>query len=268
MRRDRRPAVSSQPRRQPKRWGLALLVVLGVVAGWAGPILPGPQPPPVTEQERAPRPLDTIEPHLRAVVREGQLLWRQPPVAENAIACATCHFTEAEVRAWAASFPKVKPMPSPFTRVVTLQQAVGEAVTKHYRIASGGQNRKLARAITAYLTWAGEGRAITPGVASGQPRLPTRLAALQTSIVRGQDRMERSCARCHSDGTRLSEAAATFPRVPPGGGAVATLEEYLETHAGLAWDSPEAADVAAFLAAHASGRLLQPGGSVIPQGLE
>jgi cytochrome c len=214
------------------------------------------------QEERAPRTLSLIEPRLREVILEGQALWHQPPSTENTIACATCHFDGAEIRGWAASFPKVKPMPSPFTRVMTLQQVVSEALARHYRIRLGGQNRSPARAVTAYLVWVGEGRPLTPGVAPGQPRLPDRLAALRESIARGQDQVRRTCAGCHTDAARFAEAAAVFPRVPRDGGSVVTLEEYLEGHVGLAWDGTEVADVMAFLAARARGRHVEIGGTL------
>lgn len=238
---------------------LATLAVLAAVAGCAGPPLPNAERPVAVEGERAPRPLQAIEPRLRAVIQEGALLWGQPPTAENTVACATCHFDNAEVRGWAASFPKVKPMPPPFTRVMTLQQAVAETVATHYRIPPGGENRRVAQAIAAFLTWVGEGLLVTPGVAAGQPRFPDRLAALGQSVVRGLGRIERACAGCHADGAEFAGIAATFPRVPREGGAVVTLEEYLERHTGLAWDGPEATDVAAFLASRAADRLVQPG---------
>lgn len=212
------------------------------------------------EGERAPRPLPALEPRLRALVQEGVALWGQPPSAENTLACATCHFDAAEVRGWAASFPKVKPMPPPFTRVMTLQQAVAETVATHYRIPPGDENRRVARGITAYLTWLGEGLPVTPGTAAGQPRFPDRLVALGQSVARGRERVLWTCGGCHAGGGGFAGVAATFPRVPRNGDAVVTLEEYLERHAGLAWDGPETTDVAAFLAARAAGRLVQPGG--------
>jgi cytochrome c len=216
------------------------------------------------EAETAPRGLSVVEPRLRALIEEGEAFWRQPPLADNAIPCATCHFDGAEFEGWAASFPKVKPMPTPFTRVMTLQQAVGESVATHYRIPPGSRNQQVSRAITAYLTWIGEGRPLTPGVAARQPIFPDRMAALQESIARGETRVRRSCARCHADPARFGEVAATFPRVPRAGAAVMTLEEYLQGHTGPAWDSPEAADIAAFVAARARGRTLQPGGASKP----
>lgn len=239
---------------------LATLAVLAAVAGCAGPPLPNAEPPVAVEGERAPRPLQTIVLRLRALIQEGAVLWRQPPSAENTLACATCHFESAEVRGWAASFPKVKPMPPPFTRVMTLQQAVAETVATHYRIPPGDENRRVARAITAYLTWLGEGLPVTPGTAAGQSRFPDRLVALGQSVARGRERVEWTCGGCHAAAGGFAGVAATFPRVPRGGDAAVTLEEYLERHAGLPWDSPEGTDVAAFLAARAAGQLVRPGG--------
>ena len=220
---------------------------------------------PAEVKEREPRALFLIDPSLRALIEEGEALWKQPPVAENTIPCATCHFDPAERREWAASFPKVKPMPPPFTRVMTLQQAVGESVATHFRIPAGSRIQQVSRAITAYLTWVGEGRLLTPGVVAGQPVFPDRMAALRESVARGEQHVERSCAGCHADPGRFDEAAVTFPRAPRAGAAVMTLEEYVEGHRGPAWDSPEAADIAAFVATRARGRILQPGGASKPQ---
>jgi mono/diheme cytochrome c family protein len=205
--------------------------------------------------------LASIKPRLRALILEGEGLWQRPPVQENTVACAVCHFDAAKIRGWAASFPKVKPMPPPFTRVMTLQQAVGEAATKHYRIPPGDQNRRVAAAIAAYLSWVGEGLPLTPGTAWDQPRFPDRLSALEASIGRGRDRVRGACTGCHRDATALAGAAPGFPRVAGGGEAVVTMEEFLERHAGLAWHGAEAAEVVAYLAAQAGGRPLRPGGS-------
>jgi cytochrome c len=235
----------------------ALLVL---VAGCAGPQARHWEAAIEREVERDPRPLEAMEPELRMLVLRGQDLWRQPPDPENTVACATCHFAAGEIRGWAASFPKVKPMPPPFARVMTLQQAVSEAVARHYRIPHGARNRQAAREIVAYLAWLGEGRIATPGVAAGQPRFPDRLTALRASMARGEDRVRQTCGPCHGDDRRFAGVAATFPRAPRGGGAVTTLEEFLESHAGLPWDGSDAADVAAFLAMGAAGRFLEPGG--------
>lgn len=222
----------------------------------------------MAEQEQAPRPLVAIEPRLQALIRTGQDLWQRPPMTENTVACGTCHADGAEIRGWAGSFPKVKPMPPPFTRVMTLHQVVSEALARHYRISPGQANRRLARAIAAYLAWRGEGRPVTPGVASGQPRFPARLAALEASVARGQQEVGQACGGCHTDLAGLAAVAATFPRVPPGGAEAVSLEEYLEGHAAIAWDSPQAADVAAFLASRAAGRLVQPGALSNPSGMQ
>lgn len=258
------PLSLQRTERLPKGCCLATLVMLAVTAGCAGPLPANPERPLMPDAERAPRPFEAIEPRLRAVILQGQDLWRRPPVGENTIACATCHFDEAGVRGWAASFPKLKPLPPPFTRVMTLQQAVSQGIATHYRIPLGEENRHVARAITAYLTWTGEGRPVTPGVASDQPRFPERLAALRKSVARGQRLVGRMCAGCHGDTAGPTDVAATFPRLPRDGATVATLEEYLEKHAGIAWDSPQAADIAAYFAARARGRLLQPGGVARP----
>ena len=241
------------------------LFLMVVGAGCVTSLMPNAERHESVETERPPRALSVMEPRLRALIEEGEALWRQPPVAENTIPCATCHFDPAKWRGWAASFPKVKPMPPPFTRVMTLQQAVGESVATHYRIPAGSRIQQVSRAITAYLTWVGEGRLLTPGVVAGQPVFPDRMAALRESVARGEKHVERSCARCHADPGRFAEAAVTFPRAPRAGASVMTLEEYVEGHRGPAWDTPAAADIAAFVVTRARGRILQPGGASKPQ---
>ncbi|MBI2468305.1 MAG: hypothetical protein HYV62_10910, partial [Candidatus Rokubacteria bacterium] len=65
------------------------------------------------------------------LVAEGERWWRQSPDPGNPVACATCHWDASLTRGWAAGFPKVKPLPPPHTRVMTLLQANAEAVARH-----------------------------------------------------------------------------------------------------------------------------------------
>jgi len=69
------------------------------------------------------------------LVAEGARWWSVSPDPGNPVACATCHHDPATVRGWAASFPKLKPLPPPHARVMTLMQANAEAVARHYRDA-------------------------------------------------------------------------------------------------------------------------------------
>ena len=198
---------------------------------------------------------DPSAPTWPALVLEGERLWKESPVPGNPVACATCHHDTGAVRAWAASFPKVKPLPPPDTRVMTLLQANAEAVARHYRPRDP---RPAAAAITAYLGALGAGVPVSPGLALGQPVLPKRLLTLAASVARGRARYGRECSVCH-DARAPAPAAAWFPREVDG--RVEWLEDFLAEHAArargkerLAWDAPEMADLVAYLVSHLAGR--------------
>jgi hypothetical protein len=188
-----------------------------------------------------------------ALVAEGERRWSRSPAADQPVACATCHHEPEAIRRWAASFPKVRPLPPPHTRVMTLLQATAEAVARHYGPVD---SQPTAIAISAFLTARGAGFPITPGVAPDQPRFPGRLRALAQSVERGQTLYARRCATCHA-------AVAVAPR----GGFLRTTGEpaelFLEGHrpAGhpLPWDSPAMADLLAYLVAQRAGEPVTAG---------
>lgn len=188
------------------------------------------------------------------LVAEGARWWSVSPDPGNPVACATCHHDPATVRGWAASFPKLKPLPPPHARVMTLMQANAEAVARHYRVADP---RHGATAITAYLTALGAETVIAPGVSPGQPVFAERIAALAASVKRGDRLFLRRCAGCHRPG----EAAARlrgFPRLRDG--RAEPVESFLEAHhpigPPLGWDDPRIADVVAALVGRLAGRPL------------
>ncbi len=189
---------------------------------------------------------------LRALVAEGERWWNESPDPQNLVACAACHPDPAATRGWAASFPKVKPMPPPYTRVMTLLQTNAEAVARHYRVEDP---LPAATALTASLTWHGLGLPIAPGVSPGQPVFPERMRALAASVARGDRLYDSRCARCHDAGETAS-AARGFPRVVSG--RVETLESFLDGHSAssqaLPWDSPAMADLNAYLMSRIAGR--------------
>jgi mono/diheme cytochrome c family protein len=177
-----------------------------------------------------------------ALVAEGARWWRTSGDPANPIGCATCHHDLSEARAWAVSFPKFRPQFPPHARVMTLLQANAEAVRIHY---FHDDPLPAATAITAFVARLGAGQPRTPGVAPGQPVFPARLDALARSADRGRALWASRCAACHT-GSAVARAADEFPRRRAG--RAESLEAFLERHAGLGWDSPETADLLAYLA--------------------
>lgn len=188
------------------------------------------------------------------LVTEGARWWRTSPDPGNPVACATCHHDTEAVRGWAASFPKVRPLPPPHARVMTLLQATAEAVALHYRLVDP---RPAATAITAYLIALGADRAVTPGVAAGQPVFPARLARLRTSVERGQRLFAWRCADCHRPAD-VARWLAVFPRWRDG--RAESVEGFLEDHhprgPRLRWDGQPVADLLAALTVRLGGRPL------------
>lgn len=190
-------------------------------------------------------------PHA-ALVAEGEQWWTRSPDPGNPVACATCHHDPALTRGWAAGFPKVKPLPPPHTRVMTLLQANAEAVALHYRMADP---RPAATAITAYLTALGMDLPLSPGISPGQPTFPERIRELAASVTRGRGIFARQCGECHRP-SAMAASVRAFPRVRDG--QAESLESFLEGHGSsrrpLAWDGQPMADVVAFLVSQLAGR--------------
>jgi cytochrome c553 len=189
---------------------------------------------------------------LQALVAEGERWWTQSPDPRNPVACATCHHDPADIRGWAASFPKFKPMPPPHSRVMTLLQANAEAVTRHYRLPDP---LPAATAITAYLMSQGRGLPITPGVSIGQPVFPNRMRELAASVARGERLYAERCAHCH-DEAAVAPSITRFPRVVDG--RAESLESFLQGHQTvgqpLAWDDRAMAEIIAYLVSQIAGR--------------
>ena len=191
-----------------------------------------------------------------ALVADGARRWSRPPSADRPVACATCHHDPEATRGWAASFPKVRPLPPPHARVMTLLQATADAVTRHYGPADA---RPAAIAISAFLSARGARLPITPGLSPDQPRLPGRLRALAESVERGRTLYARRCAACHAVAAIAPFAGGFMPRTGE------PAEVFLEGHrpAGgprMPWDSPAMADLLAYLVAQRAGELVAVGG--------
>jgi mono/diheme cytochrome c family protein len=186
------------------------------------------------------------------LVLEGARWWARSPDPGNPVACATCHFDPALTRRWAASFPKVRPLPPPDRRVMTLLQANAEAVRLHYRLADP---RPAATAITAYLTFLGRDVPVTPGIAESQPVFPERIERLERSVQEGEAAFAVRCRSCH-DPAAAAGRSPRFPRAVEG--RVESLESFIEGHQGaaapLVWDAPVMADLVAYLTAQRRGR--------------
>ena len=189
---------------------------------------------------------------LADLVAEGEQWWTRSPDPRDPVACATCHHDPDETRGWAASFPKLRPLPPPEGRVMTLLQANAEAVQRHYGLPDP---ERAALAITAYLTSRGTGVPVSPGITAGQPVFESRLRTLAESVGRGARIYARRCSSCHDPGA-VAPAALLFPRVV--NGRVESLERFLGGHRPelptLQWDGQPAADVIAFLMSALAGR--------------
>ena len=197
-------------------------------------------------------PASTAQTPDDALRAEGERWWTRSPDPRNPVACATCHHDPALTRGWAAGFPKVKPLPPPHTRVMTLLQANAEAVARHYRVADP---RPAATAITAYLTGEGAGLPISPGASPGQPVFPERIRDLARSVKRGERLFGRRCQQCHRESV-VAPSVRAFPRARDG--RVESLESFLERHGSparpLAWDGPDMADLVAYAVSHLAGQ--------------
>ncbi|MGH7418254.1 MAG: c-type cytochrome, partial [Candidatus Rokuibacteriota bacterium] len=206
--------------------------ILLLLAALAGAAAPGPAG---AMEETGPRALAAL----------GQGWWTRSPDPANPVACATCHHDETDARGWAAGFPKVKPLPPPHTRVMTLLQANAEAVARHYRLPDA---LPAATAITAYLTTLGADLPVSPGISSGQPVFAERIRQLEASVERGTAVFGARCDSCHQP-ARIAPATRMFPRMSRG--QAQSLEIFLVSHRPsgrpLDWAGQEVADVVAYL---------------------
>jgi mono/diheme cytochrome c family protein len=179
-----------------------------------------------------------------ALVMEGERWWSRSPDPARPVACATCHHDPEAIRGWAASFPKVRPMPPPHTRVMTLLQANAEAVARHYGLKDP---QPAAVALTAFLTAQGAGRPTSPGTTPDQPVFPARMRALAASVERGRQLYGQRCRTCHGSAA-IGPASGSFRR-----GTTEPVELFLEGHrpAGrpIPWHSRAMADLVAYLLA-------------------
>jgi cellulose synthase/poly-beta-1,6-N-acetylglucosamine synthase-like glycosyltransferase/cytochrome c553 len=185
---------------------------------------------------------------------EGRRWWSESPDPRNPVACATCHDDPAVTRGWAASFPKLKPLPPPHARVMTLLQANAEAVSRHYRLPDPVP---AATAITVYLVALGRDMSISPGISADQPVFPARIQALVQSVERGARVFADRCRNCHR-AAAVAPAVRAFPRAD--GGRAESLESFLSMHRSrgrqLRWNSQAMADLAAYLVSQLAGRPL------------
>ena len=190
-----------------------------------------------------------------ALVAEGERWWTTSPDPSDPVACATCHHDPSEMRGWAASFPKYRPLPPPEGRVMTLLQANAEAVRRHYGLRDP---EPAATALTAYLMSRGDGMRVSPGVVEGEPVFDGRQRALAQSVARGDRLYARRCAGCHA-GPTVAAAALRFPRVV--GGRAESLERFIADHRPdlpFRWNGQPVADLIAFMMSNLVGRPLRP----------
>jgi mono/diheme cytochrome c family protein len=188
------------------------------------------------------------------LVADGERWWTQPPAPDRPVACATCHHQPDAIRGWAGSFPKVRPLPPPHTRVMTLLQATEEAVQRHY---GPREARAAAIAIGAFLAARAVGLPITPGVTPDQPVFPTRMRALAESVERGRALFARRCGACHAP-VAVAPRAGGFLRTTAEA-AEAFLERHRPAGSPISWNSLAMADLLAYLLAHRTGERVTAG---------
>jgi mono/diheme cytochrome c family protein len=188
-----------------------------------------------------------------ALVAEGERWWTTSPDPVDPVACATCHHDPSEMRGWAASFPKYRPLPPPEGRVMTLLQANAEAVRRHYGLRDP---EPVAIALTAYVMSRGDGIRVSPGVVEGEPVFDGRQRALAQSVARGDRLYARRCAGCHASAA-VAPAALLFPRVVDS--RAESLERFISHHrpdASFSWNGQPVADLIAFMMSNLVGRPL------------
>lgn len=202
-------------------------------------------PDPVLADGRPRKPLDGLEPRVRAAVERGAERW-------SAEGCAGCHASEVEVRAWAGAFPQV-PLFRPQQGVVTLSQAVAHWRRRPAAEPDDGVSGTQADTdLVTYLAWRADGAPMAPGRA--YPLAPAAdLAVLEAAVSEGRvvalgapGRLEPgACGGCHGGPPaargpeapvvpEITGSAATFPRFSPELGRVGTLEDYLTAHLAVA----------------------------------
>ncbi|HSE96478.1 MAG TPA: hypothetical protein VLD61_11355 [Methylomirabilota bacterium] len=190
-----------------------------------------------------------------SLVADGERWWSRSPALGQPVACATCHHAPDAIRGWAASFPKVRPLPPPHTRVMTLLQATAEAVARHY---GPTDPRPAAIAISAFLTTRDVGLPITPGITPREPAFPVRMRMLAQSVARGRTFYRQRCGACHDPAT-IAPRAGGFLRTT-GEPAELFLEGHRPGGPPIAWDSPAMADLLAYLLANRAGEPVTAGG--------
>ena len=194
----------------------------------------------------------TEETGPRALAAQGEAWWTRSPDPTNPVACATCHHDPMATRSWAASFPKVKPLPPPHSRVMTLLQANAEAIARHYGLLDA---LPAATAITAYLTTLGADLPMSPGISAGQPVFPERIRQLEASVGRGASAFQARCGACHRPAA-IAPATRMFPRMS--NGQPQSLEAFLLSHRPpgrpLDWAGQEMADLVAYVVSQLAGR--------------
>src|SRR5512139_916368 len=152
----------------------------------------------VLTQPSQQRPLDELDHHYRQSVLRG---WRsfQTSFARDGVACVNCHTDHRDMRTWLGAYPKVEVFDGTPYEVKGLRQVVLEALEKHTDLLPG-ERLSLVEDLVAFISWWGDGEAVSPGHSRILPPATEDLTLLQSSVVRGSRLFHRqgpgSCAEC------------------------------------------------------------------------
>lgn len=215
--------------------------------------------PYVTELPGEPaRPLASLSPSHREAVLRGMRSFNDPILHRSGVPCVTCHPSLEMVRGWAAGYPKVQLTgPEQELKVLTLPQAIVRAFGAH----SGEEvevSSDRVQDVAVYLSWAGDGVRIRPGISGLHGPPDEWLRVLSDSQHRGREKFIARCGSCHRAGD-LGGGAARFPRQPPGMERILTLDAFINRHRGSELNESEIADLTAYVVYLARGKSLMGG---------
>jgi len=266
---------------------LVLLLVVSIsllVAGCVGPEpTPAPEKTPAVTETPSPSPAK----EYRGSVEKGKALFNDPKLGTTGGTCNSCHpngdTTGGEVMGMkipslkeaAATFPKYKDAAG---AVITLGMMDNMCIEMFLKGEGLALDSPDAVDLAAYVTYiaAEEGKAVNQTPSDELTASLERGKALYNKPDLGNGTSGLSCNSCHPNGDTtggevmgmkipsLKGAAATFPKYKDAAGAVITLgmmdnmciEMFLKGE-GLALDSQDAVDLAAYVTSFSQGYKLE-----------